>query len=90
MVENIICLTHVDGLQSCKVTNGDVVISQAIFDAATFANLNGLEYADVRDELIVVCEGLFNATGLQGEIMCPGILDNYAPHVSNSEFFAKD
>lgn len=50
-------------------------------DLGTYVNLNGLGYADVRDELIAVCETLFNVSNPQAPLMCPGILDNYAPHV---------
>lgn len=53
----------------------------AIVDLGTYVNLNGLGYADVRDELIAVCETLFNVSNPQAPLMCPGILDNYAPHV---------
>ena len=42
----------------------------------------GLTFDDLRDQAITICYGVCDGMGYNGTIMCPGIIDNYGPHVS--------
>ncbi len=42
----------------------------------------GLEYEDVEQIALEVCELLLQFEGYRGDIICPGVVPNYGPHVS--------
>ena len=45
-----------------------------------------LDYEDIEGISIQVCEVLLEFEGYKGEIICPGVVPNYGPHVSTLEF----
>ena len=46
----------------------------------------GLDYEDIEGIAIQVCEVLLAFEGYKGEIICPGVVPNYGPHVNTFEF----
>ena len=46
----------------------------------------GLDYEDIEGISIQVCEVLLGFEGYRGDIICPGVVPNYGPHVSTFEF----
>ncbi len=42
----------------------------------------GLEYEDIEGIAIEVCEVLMQIDGYRGDVLCPGMVMNYGPHVS--------
>ena len=43
-----------------------------------------MTFDDIRDPAIEVCYNVTAVMGYDGVVMCPGIIDNYGPHVSGS------
>ncbi len=41
----------------------------------------GLEYEDIENIAIEICESLMTDDGYRGDIICPGVVTNYGPHV---------
>lgn len=41
----------------------------------------GLEYEDIEDVAIEICGNVLEADGYRGDIICPGVVQNYGPHV---------
>ena len=42
----------------------------------------GLEYEDIEAIALEICEIVMAAENYRGDIICPGVLPNYGPHVS--------
>ena len=42
----------------------------------------GLEYENIETIAIEVCEIIMANEGYRGDIICPGVVPNYGPHVS--------
>ena len=47
-----------------------------------------LTFDDVRDSAVEVCYNVTAAMGYDGVIMCPGIIDNYGPHVYTAKIIS--
>ena len=50
-------------------------------DVANLAVTLGLEFEDVRDPFISVCEVGAGVLGYRGDVICTPVVDNYGPHV---------
>ena len=48
--------------------------------------LFGLDFEDVRDPFVSICETVANAIGYRGDIFCAPTIDNFGPHVSEMFF----
>lgn len=48
------------------------------------ASAAGLTFDDVRDLAVSVCLNVTVLMGYDGDVICPGIIDNFGPHVGSA------
>ncbi len=67
------------------------VLQALVLAVRGFLN-QGLDYWDVRDQVLDICYQIVNNSELnsQYEILCPGVCDNYGPHVSIIDIILAD
>ena len=64
---------------SCLIINNQ--FQAAVATANSFANLPGPGYPIYRLPIIAACKELLGAAGIDSDLVCVGLCDNYGPHV---------